>query len=210
MSDPSRAIFVQDLIPFHTFSSVCVLQFILIPRRARAGAVSLDRWNDGKCTLLIPLGPKKKRIAAAFSLHTTDKHFFTTAGRRICRPSSRRQRGSGESSVVLGRTNAQQRSRRNERDHLKFMRAKWYSTLHPAPLVAFITGAGTELEKGRRGKQNRRWDRILIQGPSRWRFAVAPSYRAPPSLPSLRRSAGEMGRDHKNPRAGVSSCHRCL
>ena len=45
-----------------------------------AQAVSLDRWNDGKCTLLIPLGPKKKKIAAAFSLHTTHKHFFTTEG----------------------------------------------------------------------------------------------------------------------------------
>ena len=80
--------------------------------------------------------------------------------------------------------------------------------------VAFITGAreiegeGTELEggtktgdgiaflfRGRRGGCGRRVAR----------FAVAPSYRAPSLPPSDGGNvpAGEMGRDHKNPRASL-------
>ena len=212
MSDPSRAIFVQDLIPFHTLSSLCVLQFLLIP--VWAGAVSLDRWNDGKCTLLIPLGPKKKKIAAAFSLHTTHKHFFLYDGGGFA--GRRRRRGSAEScSVVLGGTNAQQRSRRNERDHLKFMRAKWYSRLHPAPLVAFIAGAGTELERGRRGET-----KPPEMGSHSYSGAVAVAVRCrselpgsplPPSLSPPTFPLGKWGVITKTlGRAGVSFCHRCL
>ena len=113
---------------------------------------------------------------------------------------------------MLGRTNAQQQSRRNERDHLKFMRAKWYSRLHPAPVVAFITGAGTELEKGRGGGNKTAGDGIAFLFRGR-RGGGSLSLRVtglpPPFLPSDV-PAGEMGRDHKNPRAGVSFCHRCL
>ena len=88
-------------------------------------------------------GTEEEEDCSRFFFAHDTQTLLSLRRRRICRPSSRRQRGSAESSVVLGRTNAQQRSRRNERDHLKFMRAKWYSRLHPASsLLLQVQGRG--------------------------------------------------------------------
>ena len=111
---------------------------------------------------------------------------------------------------MLGRTNAQQ-SRRNERDHLKFMRAKWYSRLHPPGASRrFYYRCRDGVGEGEEGETKPEMGSHSYSGA----VAVAVRCRSelPGSLPLLPSDvpAGEMGRDHKNLRAGVSFCHRCL